>query len=115
MSDYERKYQRATAELENAGLQERGVTPPVTRFLRKIGCEPRPQYYRTTVSRFAYDPLILGGAWGLGMFFVTDVPVCLIAMFVLVSAAFGYLLTGLSEITILRQRKRQNLSNWEDF
>lgn len=115
MIDYERKYQLAIAELENAGLQERGVTPPIIRFLRTIGCKPRPQYYRSTVSRFAYDPLILGGFWGLAMILVTGTPMRLLAVWVLASAAFGYSLTILSEVSIIRQRKRQKLSRWEDL
>lgn len=89
--------------------------PSSLRFLRIIGCKPIPHYYRTTVSRFAYEPLIFGGLWGLGMFLVLDVPDCLIPTLVLGAATLGYALTGLSEITILQQRRRQNLSKWEDL
>lgn len=115
MSDYEKKFQRAIAEMESSGLRKSGKIAPCDRFLRRLGFEPIPEYYRTTLSRFAYDPLIYGGLAGFGMFLVADVPQDMVLRLVLYFGAVGYLVTVLFELSIRRARKRYSLSSWQDL
>ncbi|WP_367646922.1 DUF6404 family protein [Ruegeria arenilitoris] len=115
MSDYEAKFQRATAELEDAGLQEPGKSTPYVRFFRRAGCRPKPELYRTKVSRLTWDPLVMGGLWGLGLYVFLSPPLCMVPRLAICSLLFGVSMALCAEHNIRTTRRKHKLSKWEDL
>lgn len=125
MNDYERKFDLATAELEYAGLQERGYPAPSLRILRAVGLKPKPDFYCSRVSRLIWTSLSSGGPWGVFVYlfvniysfyhFYTFLPSDQIPRLILTSIVFGVSIALLRERDISRGRRRHNLSRWEDL
>lgn len=115
MIDYEVKFQRATAELERAGLQKHAKPAPFVRILRRAGFRPKPGLYRRKISRLTWDPLVMGGVWGLGIYTYFSPPLCMVPRLALWSLLFGVSMALFAEYNIWRTRRKHKLSKWEDL
>jgi len=117
LDDYERKFQRAHAEMESAGICEQGEVDPLLRFLKKMGLKPIPNLYWSTAPQYFYVLLCLVVAMSFGRFalqalqrqsiFVPDIlgPAVL----------FAIPMTAFWAFVILRERKKYGLSRWSDL
>ncbi|WP_298969917.1 DUF6404 family protein [uncultured Roseobacter sp.] len=64
MSDYQRRFEAAEAELEQAGIWPSNAVPPYTRFLRRLGLRPVPPHYkplwRSFLGQSVFFTLLMG-------------------------------------------------------
>ncbi|WP_368669865.1 DUF6404 family protein [Roseibium sp. RKSG952] len=114
MIDYEVKFQRATAELERAGLQKHAKPAPFVRFLRGAGFRPKPDLYRRKISRLMWDTLVMGSLWGLGMYIFSP-SFRAVPPLAMSSLLYGVSMALFAEYNIWRTRRKHKLSKWEDL
>lgn len=113
MTDYDRRYSAALAELHAAGITRSAAEPLFTRALRRLGLRPRPPQYHT----FWQSALGLGAyftaSWGLIMYVFfwrsSTMPLWLMLASALIAGAlFGAIMAAI----YLRSRKKHRLTPW---
>ncbi len=117
MSDYERKFQNALAEIEQAGVKQHTTIDADLERLRAFGFEPRPFLYwaspLTNVAVFVLLTLIIASVRA-GVTVILGQNFCLPNIFGPATMA-AVPLTLLTVASRLFQRRAYNLSKWEDL
>lgn len=117
MDDYERKFRRAHAEMEKAGICAEGEIDPPLRFLKAIGLKPIPNLYWSTAAHYLYYFLCLVVAMSFALFVLQILqkkPIFVPNM--LGPAVLSAIpMTAFWAFVILRERKKHGLSRWSDL
>lgn len=116
MSEYERKFESAMAELRATGIWKMNYDMPYVRFLRALKLRPRPPYY----AKFWKNFLGFGGyfavGWGILMSLSSwnDMPAPLwvdVLSSLIAGVMFGVLMAYYYDHGHLKYK----LTNWEDL
>lgn len=113
MTDFDRKFAKAQAELEKTGMWASNTYPPVQVMLSKIGVKTRPPHYAPFIVAFNISAISFAGAWGGLMWLLTwsnagmD-PNRAISIAVITGVAFGLFMA----FSYARGRQKHNLTPW---
>ena len=114
MSEYERKFAAAMAELEATDMWKSNHTPPVLRSLRSMGVQARPPHYAPFWSVVAIYALWFGVCWGalMWIFSWSEEDFTVLAA-VGASAVAGVIFGVCMAIYYARGRKKHGLTAWD--
>jgi hypothetical protein len=116
MSDYERRFKAAMAELEALEVWPSSSNPPYARLLRYAGFSPLPPHYSSFWKVCLTQAVFFGIIWGVWMWFTQWSGEDLSSAEVLLSALSAGFFFGLSMAFYYAYGKRRySLSRWENF
>ncbi len=116
MNDYERKFERAVGELSQAGLWEPDKLPYDIKFQRQLGFQPKPEWYRPVLLNFIREAVVLAVLLlGVKMVFGWRPGTATFVPMVLVYLVLGMFLAGMGVVIRRNERKKHNLSRWDDL
>lgn len=116
MSEYQRRFEAAESELEDAGIWPSNAVPPYIWFLRRVGLTPVPPHYRPLWRIFLGESVFFTLLIGLVSFSTIGGP----SGRSLVEAGFRTLSIGLALGLIMViyhavTRRKYALSRWADL
>lgn len=116
MSDYERRFNAAMAELDSFGIWPSSANPPYVRLLKYAGFSPLPPHYSGFWKVGLTQAMWFGVIWGVWMWFTQWSGENLSSANVLASVLSAGCFFGLFTAFYYATSKRHySLSNWEDF
>jgi hypothetical protein len=115
-SDYQRRFDAAVAEMNNAGVWRWNGTPPYLRIGRKMGFEPRPPYYESFTKVVVLFGTYFAVMWGLAMnLFIWRNQAMPFPLQLIGSAITGLLFGFGMALWYSYVRKKSGLSSWRDL
>lgn len=116
MTDYERKFDAAMAELATTTMWPSNYAPPLLKTQRRFGWLVRPPHY-ASVSRIIIGyGLWFGPLWGIVMWFLQWRAQGFSVLLAIGFAAFaGALFGALMSAYYMHARRKYGLSKWEDL
>ena len=116
MSDYERKYQAAIAELEQTDIWRSNYAPLALRVQRRLGQQVRPPHYAPFLRTTCGYAFWFSGVWGILMWFTTWRDQGFSGASAVTSAALaGLMFGGVIAAYYAWSRRRYGLSDWDDL
>lgn len=116
MSEYQRRFEAAEAELDAAGVWPSNAVPPYIRFVRKLGFKPvLPHYmplWRTFLGQSTFFILLMAFVSLSSLFGDSSKPVSdLLSNAVWIGLALGLSMT----VYIYSVRRKYALSKWKEL
>ncbi|MDF3416286.1 hypothetical protein HKX54_17585 [Sulfitobacter sp. M57] len=116
MTEYDRKFAAALAELQATDMWDTNYNPPLLRVQRRLGWSARPPHYAPFWRIWSGYALWFGLVWGVAMWFIIwrgqgFSPASAAGAAALAGIIFGGLMAGY----FARARHRYKLSRWEEL
>lgn len=117
MLNYEEKLECALAELEAAGIEKKYALPTGFGIARKLGFEPKPVLFFSTLGACLYHAVGFGVPC-TGLIFLVEMwtEEChTIAFNTILGVGSGLMFGVLCVRSDIRSRRQHNLSRWDDL
>ncbi len=116
MTDHQRKFVAALAELERTKIWPSNYNPPLLRLQRRLGWPARPPHYAPFWGIVVGYGIWFGVVWGLLMWFAAWRGQGFLPVVAIGTAAFaGALFGGMMALYYRISHRKHGLSRWEDL